>query len=231
MDDDKNTLPPELRARLKQMPKSDVVFVPRTTQAASDLEPVPRHPNKRGWKGRKKPPSKDTFPWLDEHFLEDAKAGISDEELARQSGLSRYTIIRWRRERGITRSPSKNERKKTMALNLFGTDHGDVLHRCDDSPIQGTWQVPEYVLRVPLSYGELCRHLWFLNKKLESSPELLAQAFGIRPRDVETALTVYESFLDKNGRPCDLCGLLCIKTDRYCSKWCWDEAKRKVGDR
>ncbi len=230
MSDEESTLPPELVAKLKQMPTDDVDFVPRASQPEEPDKPAPRHAKKRHWRGRIRPPSSETFPWLDDHFLEDAKAGASDDDLSRWSGLSKNTIVRWRRARGIKRAP-KNDQRKALALNLFGTDHGDVLHRCDDSPIEGLWEVPEFVLRKPLAYGEMARHLWFLRAKLGSSVKMLAKSFGIRERDVESALALYDAFLEKNGRPCDRCGLMCLRTERYCSKECWDTAKKETGDR
>ena len=227
--DRKSTLRPELAARLKQLPEEDVTFVPRVEQPEEGPSPEPRHPN-RVWRGKKRPPSSKTFPWLDEHFLEDARAGATDADLARWSGLSLATVVRWRRSRGI-RKQKDVPRRAAPALNLLGVHHGDVLHRTEDSSVNGLWVGPEYVLRKPLKYGELCRHIHFLHGKLGSSTKLIASSLGIREQDVATALSVYDTFLEKNGRPCDWCGFPTLKTDRYCSKHCWDTAKKEMGDR
>jgi len=206
----------------------DVAFRPQRVQG--DGKPEPRHPNRRGWKGKVRPLSADTFPWLDKHFLELAQSGLPDEQISKQSGLNLATIIRWRRSRGVHRRTKPTLQQKAMALNLLGLPLRDVLHRVEDSIVEGSWSPPEFVLREPLRYLELAKHLWFLRTRLGSSFELLASAFGLKPADVETAVTLYDNHMQKNGRPCDQCGEPAPKTDRYCSQHCWDAA-REEGDR
>jgi hypothetical protein len=214
-----SNLSPELAARLKQQPSEEVEFTPRSAQPLLPPE-VARQRRRRGWRGKTCPPSVEIFAWLDEKYLADAKAGATDEDLVRWSGVALHTIVRWRRSRGIVRRPGQNGRC-ARALNLLGVEHGDVLHRCDDSPLGGLWEVPEYVLRHPLHYGELLRHLWFLYQRLGSTPRVLAEAFGIREQDVQTALALWEAFLAKNGKPCERCGISVVSADRYCSVFCW----------
>ena len=221
----------QLRARRRQLPEDDIVFVPQRAQAEAPGKVMPRLslPRKRetvqGTRARKSR-SHGQFKHLDEHWLAETKAGASDADLARWSGVPKAVVIRWRRDRGIHRRVTKKRTKVAHALNLFGTDHEDVLHRTDDSPIAGVFDIPEYVIRNPLAYSETARHLWFLQKKLGSSNKLLSQAFGIRESDVKTALAMWENFLHAHGRPCDHCGVRCIKTDRYCSVECWDGARK-----
>lgn len=223
-----------LKARQRQLPQKDLLFVPARRQrksATTHSTGSVRHPKRRQYLGKLFAPVERSFAHLDAHFLEDAKAGASDADISRWSGVAKTTVIRWRRARGIKRTPSPRKKKVAYALNLFGTDHQDVLHRVQDSPIGGVWEIPEYVIRHPLNYGEMARHLYFLHHKLGSSVELLAKAFGVRERDVQTALDVYDAFLAVNGRPCDWCELPCLKHDRYCSTECWDAAKEEMGDR
>jgi hypothetical protein len=213
--------------RLRKQAAASVVFTPKVSQG--ERKPAARHANRKGWRMKTKPPSAKLFPWLDEHYLEDAKAGASDADLARWSGVSKAAIIRWRRSRGIRKRQGTREARR--ALNLLGTEQGDILHRSDDSPIEGLWEVPEYVLRIPLSYSETARHVYFLHHKLGTPVDGLASVVGIRQRDVETMLALYTAFLEKNGKECDRCGFPTVKTDRYCSKFCWDAAKEEEGDR
>jgi len=230
-EEEKSTLTPEMRQMLRQMPNQEVDFVPRVAQPEHD-PPIPaRHPNRRAWhwQGKSRAPSTKTFPFLDEHFLEDLKAGARDEDITRWSGISLPTVIRWRRSHKI-RSSKKSVQRKAVALNLFGTEHGDALHRCEDSPIRGKWEVPEYVIRKPLVYGELARCLWFLRSKLGVSSEYMAKALGIREMDVAFAMRVYDEFLSKNGHACGWCGILCSRSELYCSKECWRNAKEEIGD-
>lgn len=219
----------QLRARQSRLPEPDMQFVPRRAQAESPSKQLPSLPltQKRSRKPKLRTSQKN-FAHLDENWQEEMRAGASDDDLAKWSGVPKNAVTRWRRARGVHRRPTtKKERKVAFALDLFGTGHGDVLHRTEDSPIGGVFNVPEFVIRRPLDYGELVRHLWFLQHKLGSSTELLAKTFGLREEDVKAGLNLWDAFLEKNGRECDHCGLRCIKHDRYCSVECWDGARKK----
>lgn len=175
----------------------------------------------RLWRGKKRPRTQDTFPWLDKHFKDDARAGVPDKEISRQSGISVPMVIRWRRSRGIHRKDhTLGEETRAVAVSLLGKHHGDVLHRVGDSAVGGRWTPPEYVLRRPLNYSELARHLYFLDIKMGTGYGELAGAFGIREDDVRVAIEVYEAYIEREGHECASCGLLIPKKDTYCSREC-----------
>jgi len=87
--------------------------------------------------------------------------------------------------------------------------------------VGGVFTPPEYVLRTPLRYGELCRLVHFLHTRQGTDAVLIAEALGLRERDVRYALLLENAHLDRVGMPCTKCGLL---TDPAygptCSKTC-----------
>ncbi len=138
-----------------------------------------------------------------EPLLRDARAGVPDDLIAKTAGVSVRAVRRWRQRHGIKAAPQD---AAALAADVFGTGAVDTMHRSASSPIGGLFEVPEYVLRVPLQYEALARHLHALHDVLGSSAEELAAAFGLRRSDVETCLVLWQAHLERSGVPC--CGRL-----------------------
>lgn len=136
-------------------------------------------------------------------FLRDVRAGVPDDLIAKSAGVPVRAVRRWRRQHGIQAGIQDTV---ALAADVFGTGSRDTMHRSASSPIGGRFEVPEYVLRVPLQYEALARHLHALHDVLGSSAAELAAAFGIRDQDVETCLVLWQAHLERSGVPC--CGAL-----------------------
>lgn len=163
------------------------------------------------------------YPVLDE-LLEEARAGAPDIWLAKKASTSVGMVRRWRAERGIKRSSGRRRQAEVTsyeAIDPYGDRVVDYLQRAADSPIGGCFVAPEYVARKPLNYDEFCRLVTFLHHYLGIGPDLLGEALGIRPQDVEIAIRLQTEWLDTHGEPCAACGRLTdIRYGRFCSTVC-----------
>jgi hypothetical protein len=202
-----SSLPPHLQAKLGQLVE-DATLPPTPTEA----------------KAKKRKPTRtkeQAFAALD-ILTREAKAGAQNDFLADTAQVSLHFVFLWRKERNIP-SPIGRSRSETMnsaAVDLFGDDPPEVMHPTL-SPVGGVFTPPEYVLRTPLRYGELCRLVHFLHTRQGTDAVLIAEALGLRERDVRYALLLESAHLDRVGMPCPKCGLL---TDPAygptCSKTC-----------
>lgn len=136
-------------------------------------------------------------------YVRDAEAGVPDTTIARNAGVSAAAVRKWRRALGI--KPSV-ELARADAVDVFGSGTRDYAHRVAASPVRGMFEVPEYVLRHPLQYEALARHLYEMRRLLGSTDAELAAAFGIRESDVATCVLLWGAHLQRNGRSC--CGEL-----------------------
>lgn len=136
-------------------------------------------------------------------FARDAAAGVPDATLARNAGVSTAAVRKWKRALGI--KPSV-ELARADAVDAFGLGTKDYAHRVESSPVHGTFEIPEYVLRHPLQYEALARHLYEMQRLLGSTDAELAAAFGIRESDVATCVLLWGAHLRRSGRLC--CGEL-----------------------
>lgn len=160
-------------------------------------------------------------------FEEEARAGAPDDWLARQAGVSLESVLWWRRERNLKRKrgPKRPEQVMTTWAAGFGLPYDSRMHAAK-SELGGLWEAPEYVLRSEIRYVEFCRHLHALHIQLGSGPDILSRAFGIRPRDVELALAVWERHLNELNTPCTTCGgLIDPRYGSFCSVRCAEGRK------
>jgi hypothetical protein len=203
----RGALPEELQARL-----GDIV---------REAESKTQDPEPRAKRRPRQKTQDQAFADLD-GFADEARAGMPDEALARAAGVALTSVLAWRRARGIKRTSGHLRRRESQisALDAFG-DHYDPGLHSTGSAMKGQWEIPQYVLRTPLRYDEMCRQLYFLHVELGSGAELLAKAFGFRERDVEMALAVEVAHLQKHGAPCARCGVPCDpRYGKYCSTRC-----------
>lgn len=196
-------LPGPLRSRLQSLVSQAEAetrkYSPRQLLKAEKKRPKHRRPTKP--KTREQ-----AFADLD-IFIEEAKAGLEDEHLARQAGVTLTAVLAWRKQRGIrhVRGHVRRRQLQAQALDMFGTGYDPLLHAVDSS-LRGSWEIPEYVLRRPLLYSETCRLLHFLYTAQGASTDTLARAFGLRRRDVETAIAVETAHLTEISALCVSCG-------------------------
>lgn len=200
------TLREEFRAQLEAIVED--------AEAATE-EAVTQTPPKRRLKRTAQLSQQESFERL-EKFLEEAEAGAPDEWLALQAGVTLDSVLWWRREKGITHKRGPRTAKDTLMAAGFGLKFDPALHAAD-SDLNGAWAAPQYLLRKPITYREFCRHIYVLHVHLGTGPELLSEAFGVRPMDIELAISVWNRHLQEKGTPCATCREL---TDPRYSKYC-----------
>lgn len=203
----KTTLPGSLRARLGSLAERAEAETERTIKDILRPKARPKPPRPRPTRPKTRAESfKDLDLWLDE-----ATAGMPDEALARAANVSLTAVLEWRKERGVKRKKGRASRREAdvWAVDAFGD--GYVHHEIHEtsSQLKGLWDLPEYVLRVPLDYDELSRALFFLHHEQGTAPDALAKAFGLRERDVEMAIAVETAHLQRVGIACKKCGRPC----------------------
>lgn len=139
-------------------------------------------------------------------FLEEAQAGMPDPALARAANVSETVVLLWRKARGIKRKRGHARRKEmeAYAVDAFGDGYVPDIHAMR-SELKGVWDLPEFLLRVPLDYDQLTRHLYFLHVEMGSPIDTLAKAFGFRERDVEMAIAVELAHLERVSIACVIC--------------------------
>lgn len=165
----------------------------------------------------------ESFARLDE-LLEEARAGAPDEWLSKQAHVAPDAVLAWRKLRKVARTRGRGggRERSLWAVNLLG-GFKSPLHPVH-SPFSGLWEAPEYVLRRPLVYRELCRLVYSLHTTLGVGPELICEAMGLREKDVELALTVWANHLARSGEPCTTCGSLTDpRYGKFCSVRCASE--------
>ena len=122
-------------------------------------------------------------------FLEDARAGASDEAIAKAAGVTSAQVGRWRRERDVGRRrgrPNLAARATSVAVELLGHPFKPVVAHVRTSIIGGRFEPPQYVLRDGLEY-ELLVELVGVLACVGYDDSELARGLGIRPRDVAVA--------------------------------------------
>lgn len=117
-------------------------------------------------------------------YAEDLRAGAPDAWVARQAGLTRYQVKEARHRLDILRRPGRQLYwRRWLAISALG---GEPLIMPTRSPLNGQWQIPEYVLRRPLDYTKLVA---VVRAAAEAGMgvETIAAGLGLRTRDVEAA--------------------------------------------
>lgn len=136
-------------------------------------------------------------------YEEEARAGVPDLLIAQKSGVPLAVVVRWRkalrikRPRGIT-GGAEGQR---YALELLGPGFDAEKHAVGNV-FDGKWKIPEYVVRVPLNYTELCR---VLHRLKDLSDSTLSEALGISEQDINNARAVWDRYLSKKGVICKKC--------------------------
>ena len=140
-------------------------------------------------------------------FLDEARSGMGDEALCRAAGVSDTAVKSWRRARGIQRLKGWQRRREeaAYAVDTFGDGYDPGLHAVA-SEVNGTWEFPEFVLRLPVKYTQLCRLVHALVATSGIPPQTIAAAFGLRERDIVNALNIQLAHLVKISVPCKSCG-------------------------
>lgn len=180
---------------LEEAAKHDRTYEP----AAEPPAPRPRKAPKLG--------REESFARLDV-LIQEARAGAPDEWLARHAHVAPDAVLYWRKARQIRRPTgrARAQQKSMWALDLLGGSSFQAPMHPARSDFDGLWESPEYVLRRPMNYRELCRMVYTLNITLGAGPELICEALGLRERDVELAMTVWTNHLARSGVPCKGCG-------------------------
>lgn len=121
---------------------------------------------------------------LDE-FMPDLRAGAPDAMVARRAGLTPSQVKHARLRHGIVRSPGRQKSwRRYQALNLVA-DFELVSHEVA-SPVDGGWEIPEYVVRTPLNYEALVK---VVRSAVDAGmrAEEVASGLGVRLQDVQHA--------------------------------------------
>lgn len=134
-------------------------------------------------------------------FEESSRSGVPDEVISERSGVSTTSVAQWRRAKGIKkpRGYAGGAQGQRYALQLLG-DSFEVPHAVKNT-FGGNWKVPEYLLRVPLSYTAFCR----LVHGLELSAAEVAEAIGVKEQDVLDARATWRRYLSIKGHVCKKC--------------------------
>lgn len=167
----------------------------------------------------------ESYDRLDE-WLEEAQAGAPDDWLAKQSNVALDAVLLWRKARNIRRASGRKRvlERNVWAVDAFGGKFEAPLHPAA-SDLDGLWEAPQYILRQPIFYRELCRQVWTLHVTLGVGPQLIASALGLRERDAELALVVWAGHLSRLGVSCRVCGeLLDPRYGDTCSVRCAEES-------
>ena len=219
---EERSLPGSVRARLGSI-VADAEELAKDKRKIKDL--VEEKASKKPRPSRPKT-QEESFRDLDA-FREEADAGMPDESLARAANVSITVVLIWRKARGIKRKKGYLRRREIemYAVDSFGDGYTSEIQGIS-SELKGLWELPEYVLRLPLKYDELTRQLYFLHTELGSTVDLLASAFGLRPRDVEMAIAVEVAHLERVSAPCVICQRPCDPAyGKACSARCRSQVK------
>jgi hypothetical protein len=164
-------------------------------------------------------------------FVEEAKAGMPDEELADRARVSLHAVAAWRRARRIKR-PDISATVRTMRAHCLRPGDPErmvhyVAERTQGSVVEG-WEPVRYCIRTALDYNEFTRHVYYLHHYLGSTTDTIARALGVRERDVDLALSIEASHLRNFGSRCQTCGnAMDPKYGAHCSWVCKRKRKRR----
>lgn len=166
---------------------ADALGLPRfATEFAS--EPLQRH---RRESRERRQPAPEADAMLDRYEL-DARVGVADALIAKKARLNVETVRYWRRRKGIAGRSGRTPRHLDAQLFLRTVcgERATAVPHATRGGRRG-FEVPPYVLRVPLDYGELAEVV----ARLHASGfhvARLASAIGISEVDLLVAL----SYLD-----------------------------------
>lgn len=206
------TLPSDLKSKLEAMvATAELASKPTVAEVLQAKRSRPSRPKSM----------KQAFVDLDA-WHEEASAGMPDDALATAANVSMYSVLEWRKLRKISRlkGPRRLQKNNTWAIDSFGDSYSPSLHAVD-TKLKGQWEIPEFALRTALNYDLLTRSLYHLHFDLGMEADALASAFGLRVRDIEMAIAVEVSHLQKVGSKCSNCGRPCDPVyGKECSARC-----------
>ncbi len=154
-------------------------------------------------------------------LLDEARAGASDEELARAADVSLTQVRQWREHRGLTPDRRKNQEGVRALLHL-GAAYDPVVHHVAEGSLLD-FEVPQYVVREALDYTAFARCAHFLFHEAMLSPIQIGQAFGMRTPDVDLAIAAWQRHLGEAGKKCLGCdSLVDRRFGNFCSRSCHD---------
>lgn len=127
-----------------------------------------------------------------EPYAADVAAGVSDAVIARLTGATTHQVAHWRRRRGLLRAgrPAAESIVRGLAVELAATQFRPIAAAVAKSPVQGCWEPPEYVVRVPLQYTDFAEAISLL-VGAGWHPSRIAAALGVREKDVHHALALF----------------------------------------
>lgn len=136
----------------------------------------------------------DAFERL-EAYTREAQAGAPDTFLAKKADVSVFMVREWRNKFGLRRQRGKRrsvEEHRQFASTVMGHRPPDVLMRADASPLDGRWEVPEFVLRGVVDYPGHVQQIHYLHRKGGFSPEAIAKAHGYTQKTVDQAIALVD---------------------------------------
>ncbi len=162
---------------------ADALCVPRfdAVSASEPLQRVRRRPHAR------REPAAEADVALDRYEL-DARVGVADALIAKKARVNVETVRYWRRRKGITGRSGRTPRHLDAQLFLravCGEPASAVPHTTRGG--RRGFEVPPYVLRVPLDYGDLAEVV----SRLHGSGfhvARLSSAIGLAETDLLVAL-------------------------------------------
>jgi hypothetical protein len=126
-------------------------------------------------------------------FRADAEAGVPDALIAKRSGRTSHQVQHWRHRNKIYGRKGRMNRGMALSYLLGGLIAGEPVLRHDVSPVRGEWSPPAYVLREKLSYDLFARTCHRLVTELSYTISDVARAIGVRERDVDDAVALFEA--------------------------------------
>jgi hypothetical protein len=131
-----------------------------------------------------------------EAFLDDARAGCSDQWLAEQTDLSVRQVQLWRKSRGL--SSDKGPIQQTVdALSGLTVSYEPAQHMSESSIL---FEGPKYVMREALDYTQYARMCFVLTESYAFSLRQICHATGTRIGDVNPASKMARRHLGLHGR-------------------------------
>ena len=163
------------------------------------------------------------FEALDIYF-DHAVAGAPDQWIAEQCSVPPSAVRSWRAHRGIKKASgmATASEGQRFALTGLSASFEPELHTTGNA-LNGTWEIPEFVLRVPLNYTAFCRFVYGCHDALGASITELAAGFGVRDQDILDAVKVWKRHLRAKGAKCAGCATYIDPSfGEFCCRRCND---------
>jgi len=162
------------------------------------------------------------------HFHEEMLSGVPDEFIAGETGVSLRLVRLYRRAHVVkrrrtgARSLRKEQEQYQVAVSLFGDEVAPgFVTQVESAVLDHRWEPPTFIRRVPLRYDSMCFGMYQLHR-FGMHTEELSRAFGILEDDIDDALRLYDSYLQRSGILCPKCrrGLIDPAYQQACVPQC-----------